>query len=76
MSIKVALHHRTEYKYEKPISLFPHIVRLRPAVHTRTPILSYSLKVEPNSQAVLNALQHLIEGNDSKGNGKMGIELR
>ena len=52
MSIKVALHHRTEYKYEKPISLFPHIVRLRPAVHSRTPILSYSLKVEPNSHFI------------------------
>ncbi len=52
MSIKVALHHRTEYKYEKPISLFPHIVRLRPAVHTRTPILSYSLKVEPKSHFI------------------------
>ena len=47
MSIKVALHHKTEYIYEKPISIFPHIVRLRPAVHSRTPILSYSLKVEP-----------------------------
>jgi transglutaminase-like putative cysteine protease len=47
MSIQVALHHKTEYTYDKAISIYPHIVRLRPALHTRTPILSYSLKVEP-----------------------------
>ena len=47
MSIQVALHHKTEYTYDKTISIYPHIVRLRPALHTRTPILSYSLKVEP-----------------------------
>lgn len=47
MSIQVALRHKTEYKYEKPITIYPHIVRLRPAVHTRTPILAYSLNIEP-----------------------------
>ncbi|MEO7742402.1 MAG: transglutaminase family protein [Usitatibacter sp.] len=47
MTIKVALHHRTHYTYDRPITLSPHEVRLRPAAHCRTPIESYSLKVKP-----------------------------
>ncbi|HET7730718.1 MAG TPA: transglutaminase family protein [Usitatibacter sp.] len=47
MTIKVALHHRTHYAYDRPVGLSPHEIRLRPAAHCRTPIESYSLKVKP-----------------------------
>ncbi len=49
MAIHVALHHRTHYRYDRRVSLGPHIVRLRPAPHCRTPILAYSLKVRPEN---------------------------
>ena len=47
MTIRVALNHQTRYCFDRAVSLYPHEVRLRPAAHSRTPILSYSLKVEP-----------------------------
>ena len=47
MTIKVALHHRTHYAFDRPVGLSPHEVRLRPAAHCRTPIESYSIKVKP-----------------------------
>jgi uncharacterized protein (DUF2126 family)/transglutaminase-like putative cysteine protease len=49
MPIRVALHHRTEYTYDRLVNLQPHVVRLRPAPHCRTPIVSYSLSVEPET---------------------------
>jgi len=50
MSIQIALRHRTEYHFDREVSLAPHTIRLRPAPHTRTPIHHYSLKVEPDEQ--------------------------
>ena len=47
MAITVALHHRMTYRYDRPVSLGPQIVRLRPAPHTRTPIAAYRLRVTP-----------------------------
>ena len=52
MSIHVALHHRTTYSYDRLVALGPQIVRLRPAPHSRTPILSYSLTVEPKEHFI------------------------
>ena len=48
MGIRVALHHVTHYTYDRPVQLAPHVVRLRPAPHSRTPITAYSLKVTPS----------------------------
>jgi uncharacterized protein (DUF2126 family) len=47
MAIHVALHHKTHYRYDRSVALAPHVVRLRPAPHCRTPILSYSLTLAP-----------------------------
>ena len=47
MAIRVALNHHTLYRYDRPVTLSPQIVRLRPAPHCRTPVTSYSLRVEP-----------------------------
>jgi transglutaminase-like putative cysteine protease len=47
MTIHVALTHHTKYTYDRLVSMAPHTIRLRPAPHSRTPILSYSLTVTP-----------------------------
>ncbi len=47
MSIHVALAHRTTYRFDRMVGLTPHVVRLRPAPHCRTPVLAYSMTVEP-----------------------------
>ncbi len=52
MAIHVALRHRTRYDYDRPVSLSPHVIRLRPAPHCRTPILSYSLGLVPKQHFI------------------------
>jgi transglutaminase-like putative cysteine protease len=46
MAIHVALKHVTHYRYDRAVNHGPHVVRLRPAPHSRTRVLSYSQKIE------------------------------
>ncbi len=52
MAIRLAIQHKTTYRYDRPVSLSPHIFRLRPAVHSRTPIEGYSLKISPKNHFI------------------------
>ena len=52
MTIRVAIQHQTEYQFDRPINMSPHVLRLRPAVHSRTPIHAYTLKIEPENHFI------------------------
>src|SRR5215471_7645550 len=52
MGIRVVLHHKTIYNYDRLVTLSPQIVRLRPAPHSRTPVTSYSLGVQPKDHFI------------------------
>lgn len=52
MSLKVVLSHKTHYAFDRPINLSPHVIRLRPAPHSRTPIEAYSLNIKPDDHFI------------------------
>ncbi|MWB78562.1 IMP dehydrogenase [Pseudooceanicola sp. 216_PA32_1] len=52
MSINAAIYHLTHYKYDRPVTLSPQVIRLRPAPHSRTRVISHSLKVSPGGHFV------------------------
>ncbi len=52
MSIKAAIYHLTHYTYDRPVVLAPQIIRLKPAPHSKTRVLSHSLKVFPENHFV------------------------
>ncbi|MDD9973959.1 MAG: transglutaminase family protein, partial [Candidatus Poribacteria bacterium] len=52
MSIRVGINHKSLYRYDRLVGLSPHIFRLRPAIHCRTPIEAYSLKIEPEEHFI------------------------
>ncbi|MAI89479.1 DUF2126 domain-containing protein [Ponticaulis sp.] len=52
MSIRIGLTHRTAYSYDRPVSMGPQIIRLRPAPHCRTPIVSYSQTIKPDDHFI------------------------
>ena len=52
MSIHVGINHKTHYRYDRLVKLSPHVFRLRPAPHSRTPIEAYSLRIRPENHFI------------------------
>jgi uncharacterized protein (DUF2126 family) len=52
MSITAKIYHLTHYKYDRPVTLGPQSIRMRPAPHSRTRVISHSLTVSPSAHFV------------------------
>jgi uncharacterized protein (DUF2126 family)/transglutaminase-like putative cysteine protease len=52
MTIRVALHHKSHYIFDRPVVASPHEIRLRPAAHSRTPVSGYSLQIKPEKHFI------------------------
>ncbi|WP_218002226.1 transglutaminase family protein [Janibacter corallicola] len=52
VSRRVALRHRTTYRFARPVTIYPHTIRLRPAPHTPATISGYSLTVDPGEHHI------------------------
>ena len=75
MAIRVAINHKTNYRFDRPVKASPHVVRLRPAPHTRTPIESYSLKVLPKESLYQLAAGSLRQLPRTPGVPRAGAEM-
>jgi transglutaminase-like putative cysteine protease len=52
VAIRVAVRHNTYYRFDRPVTIAPHVLRLRPAPHCRNRIYSYSLRVKPDNHFI------------------------
>ena len=52
MSIKVQLKHKTHYRFDRAVVASPHEIRLRPALHSRTPVSGYALEIRPKNHFI------------------------
>ena len=52
MIMLVSLRHGTRYLYDRPVTLGPHEIRLKPVPGCRTPVPSYSLSVRPAQHSI------------------------
>ncbi|PSR56295.1 transglutaminase [Adhaeribacter arboris] len=52
MAVRVSIFHQTKYEYDRPVFLSPHLFRLKPAAHSRTPIEAYSLIIKPDTHII------------------------
>ena len=62
MSMLVSLRHGTRYLYDRPVTLGPHEIRLKPVPGCRTPVTAYSLAVRPAQHSM--HWHHDAAGND------------